>query len=94
MDEKKARGSCVKPWSLLGENSSMVKWCALQVSNLPKTADSLGNYDSPSQIASQKSAESLSGLDSVVETWLTLSPALKSAVLSIIASTSSKGPQP
>ena len=34
MDEKKARGSCVKPWSLLGENSSRVKWCALQVSNL------------------------------------------------------------
>jgi hypothetical protein len=90
---KKIRGSCGKPWFLPIENSLGVEWCAVQVSNLPKTADSLGNYDSPSQIASQKIAKSLSGLDSVVENWPVLSPALKSAVLSIIASTAPKGPQ-
>jgi hypothetical protein len=81
-------------WLSVTESQKLEEWCALQVSNLPKTADSLGNYDSPSQIASQKIAESLSGLDSIVENWPALPPALKSAVLSIIASTAPKGPQP
>lgn len=63
------------------------------VSNLQKSDDSLGNYGSPSQIASQKSAEALSGLDSVVENWQTLPPTLKAAVLAIVESTSNKGAQ-
>jgi hypothetical protein len=58
----------------------------LQVSNLPKTADSLGNSDSPSQIANQKTDEVFRGLDSVVESWPQLSPALKAAILAIVGS--------
>src|ERR1035437_3821430 len=67
--------------------AAVEKWCALQVSNLRNTSDSLGNSDSPSQIASQKLGEALHGLDSVVESWPKLPPALKAAILAIVNST-------
>jgi hypothetical protein len=57
-----------------------------QVSNLQKTSNSFGNSDSPPQIAPQKLADSLSGLDSVVESWPALPPALKAAILAIVNS--------
>ena len=34
LDYKKARGSCVKPWSLLRAPVKLVEWCAVEVSNL------------------------------------------------------------
>jgi hypothetical protein len=69
-------------WGKLSE-----RWCALQVSNLQKSTESLGNSHSPSQIASQKLDAALNGLDSVVESWQSLSPALKAAILAIVGST-------
>src|ERR1019366_2156251 len=70
-------------WRVL---SNIEKWCALQVSNLRETSNSLGNLDKPPQIAPQKLVESFSGLDSVVEAWPALPPALKAAILAIVNS--------
>lgn len=61
-------------------------WCALQGLNLQKSADSLGNSDSASQIASQKIGAAFDGLDSVVEAWPNLPCPLKAAILAIIDS--------
>jgi uncharacterized protein (DUF2235 family) len=62
------------------------EWCAVEVTNLQKSSESLGNADSPSQIASQNSGEALHGLDSVVESWPKLPTALKAAILAIVNS--------
>jgi len=68
------------------KNLKLVEWCAIQGSNLRKTGDSLGNSDSPSQLASQKIGEALLGLDYVVATWPSLSQPLKAAILAIVNS--------
>src|ERR1035437_2035474 len=66
--------------------AAVEKWCAPQVSNLQKTADSLGNSDGSSPIASLKLGEARQGLDSVVESWPKLPHALKAAILAIVHS--------
>ena len=78
--EKSVSGAA---WRVL---SKIKEWCAVEVSNLQKSSESLGNSDSPSQIASQKLGEALRGLDSVVESWPKLPPALKAAILAIVNS--------
>jgi len=83
-----APASCNARQHSLLKNSRVVllqqKWCALQVSNLQKSDNSLGNAGVPSQRASQNQVGPLSGLDSVVENWLTLPEPLKAAILAII----------
>jgi hypothetical protein len=76
-------------WRVL---TKIEKWCALQVLNLQKTSDSLGNSGSASQIASQKIGISFDGLDSVVEAWLNLPCPLKAAILAIVNSSNMARP--
>jgi hypothetical protein len=60
--------------------------------SLQKTTDSLGNSDSASQIASQKIGIAFDGLDSVVESWLNLPPALQAAIVAIVDSSNMARP--
>jgi hypothetical protein len=60
--------------------------------NLQKSADSLGNSDSASQIASQKIGVAFDGLDSVVEAWSNLPCPLKAAIRAIVNSSNMARP--
>jgi len=64
------------------------EWCALQVSNLPKTGDCLGNTDSDAPISAPISP-ACPDLRKVIEAWPELSEPLRRAILAI-ASTATK----
>jgi len=68
------------------------EWCALQVSNLPKTADCLGNTLSDAPISAPISP-ACPDLRKVIEAWPELSEPLRRAILAIANSATEKGGQ-
>jgi hypothetical protein len=68
------------------------EWCALQVSNLPKTADCLGNTLSDAPISAPISP-ACPDLQKVIEAWPELSEPLRRAILAIANSAREKGGQ-
>jgi hypothetical protein len=77
---------------LPGRSSKREGWCALQVSNLPKTADCLGNTDSDAPISAPISP-ACPDLQKVIEAWPELSEPLRRAILAIANSATEKGGQ-
>jgi len=68
------------------------EWCALQVSNLPKTADCLGNTLSDAPISTPISPV-CPDLQKVIVAWPELSEPLRRAILAIANSATEKGGQ-
>jgi len=65
------------------------EWCALQVSNLPKTADCLGNTLSDAPISAPISP-ACPDLRKVIEAWPELSEPLRRAILAIAGTVAGK----
>jgi len=83
--------SKVGEWPAI-RSSKSEGWCALQVSNLPKTADCLGKTLSDAPISAPISP-ACPDLQKVIEAWPELSEPLRRAILAIANSATEKGGQ-